>query len=389
MIKTQPVNDVRWIPLEQIRANDYNPNTVAKTEMRLLYISIKHDGYTQPVVVIKKHKYVVRIFDFVLCLEEPEHKGELWNYLSNLAKQQSLTQQPLLMPMEVSISIGKLIDTQLEFSNQKKTEEKTFLNGLSMNGDLVTYTFTEKAIPIKDSQQCIAGLSQDWKNVTKWHVLSININSSKDINQNKSSNIINIFLPPDSITGNGMLLRMITSEKIGEKKLTEKYPKLLDAVSMQSEREETYLDLNVSDDSEYVIIDGFHRYHVMKTHQDIYDACEGRLPCVVLDKLINDRMASTVRHNRARGKHSVTGMSQMVFNMLENGWKDADICNELGMEPEELLRLKHITGFSALYQKRKYGPAWVSPTQVFLRKKYEEHPEMSASQLNAEIAKEK
>ena len=56
-------------------------------------------------------------------------------------------------------------------------------------------------------------------------------------------------------------------------------------------------------------------------------------------------MAATIRHNRARGKHSVQGLASMVFKMLDNGMSDAAICNELGMEAEELLRLKHITGF--------------------------------------------
>jgi ParB-like chromosome segregation protein Spo0J len=114
----------------------------------------------------------------------------------------------------------------------------------------------------------------------------------------------------------------------------------------------------------FVIVDGFHRYYTMKTNKDIYDRCRGLLPIVVIDKSINDRMASTVRHNRARGKHSVGGMSSMVFAMLENGWEDAEICNELGMQPEELLRLKHVTGFSKLFEDAEYRKAWMTERQV-------------------------
>jgi hypothetical protein len=88
---------------------------------------------------------------------------------------------------------------------------------------------------------------------------------------------------------------------------------------------------------------------------------------VVIDKEINDRMASTVRHNRARGKHSVVGMSSMVFNMLDNGWEDHDICNELGMEAEELVKLKHLTGFSKLFKDAKYRLAWETKKQIKLR----------------------
>ena len=57
-------------------------------------------------------------------------------------------------------------------------------------------------------------------------------------------------------------------------------------------------------------------------------------------------------------------MSNMVYEMLKNGWKDADICNELGMEPEELLRLKHITGFSNLFKEHKYSPSWKTKQQL-------------------------
>lgn len=119
----------------------------------------------------------------------------------------------------------------------------------------------------------------------------------------------------------------------------------------------------------YIIIDGFHRYFTCKNNKDIKESTNGCLPIVVLNKDINDRMASTVRHNRARGAHSVTGMSNMVFNMLENGWGDAEICNQLGMEPDEILRLKHITGFSKLFKDTEYNKAWMSKHQIRLAAK--------------------
>lgn len=126
------------------------------------------------------------------------------------------------------------------------------------------------------------------------------------------------------------------------------------------------------DRNKYVIVDGFHRYFTTKTNEDIRTKNFGKLPVVVLDKNINERMASTVRHNRARGKHSVDGMSSMVFSMLDNGWKDEDICNHLGMEADELLRLKHITGFSKLFKDAEYSKSWTTKTQILAKKKYEE-----------------
>lgn len=121
----------------------------------------------------------------------------------------------------------------------------------------------------------------------------------------------------------------------------------------------------------YVIVDGFHRYYVCKTKKDIFDRNMGRLPIVVINKNISERMAATVRHNRARGEHSIDGMSNLVFKMLDEGMSDADVCNELGMEPEELLKLKHLTGFSKLFKDTEYKKAWETKNQIIERMKYE------------------
>lgn len=125
-----------------------------------------------------------------------------------------------------------------------------------------------------------------------------------------------------------------------------------------------------ADRDKYIIVDGFHRYFVCKQNKDIYDRNNGKLPVVVIDKDINDRMASTIRHNRARGKHSVAGMSSIVFKMLDNGWSDADICKELGMEAEELIRLKYVTGFAKLFKDTQYRRSWETKNQILLKKKY-------------------
>ena len=120
----------------------------------------------------------------------------------------------------------------------------------------------------------------------------------------------------------------------------------------------------------YIIIDGFHRYFTCKNNEDILERNNGRLPVVVLEKDMNERMASTVRHNRARGSHSITGMSSMVFEMLKNGLKDAEICNELGLDKEELLRLKHITGFAKLFQDHQYTDTFKTKKQIILEKEH-------------------
>ena len=180
-LNTQPVNLVKWVDIDDVQANDYNPNSVAKTEMKLLYTSIQHDGYTQPIVTV--------------------------------------------------------------YDKKKK---------------------------------------------------------------------------------------------------------------------------------KYVIVDGFHRYFTSKRYKDILDRNQGKVPVVVIKKDINDRMASTIRHNRARGKHSIVGMSNIVFEMLDNGWSDIDILAELGMEMEELIRLKHITGFSKLFENTEYKKAWEHKKQLIIKKTYKD-----------------
>lgn len=108
----------------------------------------------------------------------------------------------------------------------------------------------------------------------------------------------------------------------------------------------------------YIIVDGFHRYRVMLEHPDIYQREEGKLPVSVIDKPIDYRMASTIRHNRARGSHNVDLMSNIVKELHEIGRSDAWIAKHLGMDRDEILRLKQITGLAALFKDVEFGAAW-------------------------------
>lgn len=120
----------------------------------------------------------------------------------------------------------------------------------------------------------------------------------------------------------------------------------------------------------YVIVDGFHRYYVLLHSPVLYERTGGRLPIVVIEKDLAERMASTVRHNRARGKHSINGMANMVYGMLEEGLTDPEVCNALGLEPEELVRLKHVTGYSKLYADVEYNRAWMTANQIERRQEH-------------------
>lgn len=108
----------------------------------------------------------------------------------------------------------------------------------------------------------------------------------------------------------------------------------------------------------YEIVDGFHRYTIIKKHKDIFDREEGKLPVVVIDKDITNRMASTIRHNRARGSHSVDLMSNIVAELLEMGKSDKWIAKHLGMDADELLRLKQITGLASLFKDKEFSKSW-------------------------------
>lgn len=108
----------------------------------------------------------------------------------------------------------------------------------------------------------------------------------------------------------------------------------------------------------YVIVDGFHRYRTMLEHRDIYEREGGMLPVSVIDKPMDQRMASTIRHNRARGSHDVDLMSNIVKELHELGRTDAWISKHLGMDRDEVLRLKQITGLAELFKDVKFGRAW-------------------------------
>lgn len=110
-------------------------------------------------------------------------------------------------------------------------------------------------------------------------------------------------------------------------------------------------------DDTYEIVDGFHRYQVMVRSQRVRDRENGLLPVVTLDKELADRMASTIRHNRARGTHAVELMTQIVADLVEAGMSDDWIRRQIGMDADELLRMKQISGIAALFAEAEFTAA--------------------------------
>lgn len=114
----------------------------------------------------------------------------------------------------------------------------------------------------------------------------------------------------------------------------------------------------LKDEDMYEIVDGYHRYTTMLNHKDIYERENGMLPVSVIDKPISDRIASTVRHNRARGTHDVDLMVNIVKELKDAGMSDAWIIKNIGMDADELLRLKQISGLAALFADEDFTNSW-------------------------------
>lgn len=109
------------------------------------------------------------------------------------------------------------------------------------------------------------------------------------------------------------------------------------------------------------IVDGFHRRETERNNKDISDSTFGRVPLTsirVEQTDTSNRMASTIRHNRARGSHSIELMSQIVSELVEMGKGDAWICKHIGMSIDELLRMKQITGLASLFQNKSFSDSW-------------------------------
>lgn len=115
------------------------------------------------------------------------------------------------------------------------------------------------------------------------------------------------------------------------------------------------------EDATYTVVDGFHRNRVGRECPDVRERVRGYLPITVIRserQNLDERMASTVRHNRARGKHTVEGMSGLVCELARRNWSDERIARKLGMDADEVLRLKQITGLAELFADAEFSEAW-------------------------------
>lgn len=114
-------------------------------------------------------------------------------------------------------------------------------------------------------------------------------------------------------------------------------------------------------ENRYVIVDGFHRQRVGKKPGRIRQRLHGYLPLVSIRterENQSDRIAATIRHNRARGVHGVMPMTDIVVMLLRAGWNETDVARELGMDGDEVLRFKQVSGLPELFRDHEYSPSW-------------------------------
>lgn len=130
------------------------------------------------------------------------------------------------------------------------------------------------------------------------------------------------------------------------------------------------------------VIDGFHRNRVGRESKVVRERIQGYLPTVIIRKEQsnkNDRIASTIRHNRARGKHAVNAMSDIVLELKKRNWSDARVGKELGMDEDEVLRLCQISGLAEAFENEDFSEAWVS--EIF-----DEVPEIDFEDDNEDLS---
>ena len=112
----------------------------------------------------------------------------------------------------------------------------------------------------------------------------------------------------------------------------------------------TYYD---SKNDKYIVVDGFHRYRCAIQYFNLK-----QIPVVTIDKDLNNRIASTIRHNRARGTHQIIDMSKIVLELTQNGWDDKKISVHLGMELDEIIRVKQISGLKDAFANHTFSKSW-------------------------------
>lgn len=117
--------------------------------------------------------------------------------------------------------------------------------------------------------------------------------------------------------------------------------------------------------SEYIVVDGEHRHTILSTNKPLIKRLHGYTPVAPLGtKTDEDRMAATIAFNRARGVHKLDSMSDIVISMIRAGWTDDEVADALGMDADEILRMKQVSGIAKIFERENYNRAWVNDNEA-------------------------
>lgn len=444
-----PVGAVQWVHIDQIQANDYNPNAVPHHEMNLLYTSVREDGYcveeSTPVLMADltwKNAGLLQAGERIVAFDENRSGTGQGNELARKFRTavviaNSVDESPL---MEVATEKGSVFTTSdhpwLANANRGNASNRAmkWINSADLKpGYEVRYFVAPWEVESDWEAGWLAGFldGEGCLSLSNGkHQKSMKLSGSQrpGATADRMVEMMSKYGDPRVFTLDrsrfpkqqdnvqcvfnrvGSIMRVLGSvrpqrliDKAGEFWDGISTVRALDRVKVLDVRQagsgriarlststgtfigagfmmHNTMPIVVIEDDErpghFVIVDGYHRYTVMRRYPDIHETTGGYLPVAIIDKPMADRIASTVRHNRARGKHSVAGMGNLVFQMLQEGEDDAAICSKLGLEAEELARLKHITGYSKLYANAEYSKVSLAATQIEHKAAYKkEHPE--------------
>jgi ParB-like chromosome segregation protein Spo0J len=136
-------------------------------------------------------------------------------------------------------------------------------------------------------------------------------------------------------------------------------PPEMDLLALSIRKDGMTMPCVVADDGDqWIVVDGFHRRQQVATKKDIRESLHGYLPVSKLNKKIEDRITSTVRHNIARGTHQVELSANLIALLKKHNWTDARIGKEIGMDADEVLRLKQLTGLAELFADKEFSKSW-------------------------------
>jgi hypothetical protein len=443
-----PVGMVQWLPIERVQANDYNPNSVALHEMKLLHTSISEDGYcveeSTPILCADlrwRAAGTLRPGDKIISFDEDSsgtgssgarkfrtgevtfnelREDDLYRVVTERGEVLTNGEHPWLArhnygdasqrgyqwvktkDLTDKHDVVHLVDVWEEDLSYEAGWLSGFLDGegtMAQNQDVAGghspgYRLSGYQRPGPTADRMIKEMTNrvqcsvytHVRQEAKWHDMTmVRVDRMREtmklLGEVRPERLIEAgqgFWEGVSTAQQNTRVKVLSVSREGRGIIASLATSTATYIAAGFAMHNTQPVVAIWDDEidKAVIVDGFHRYTTMRRYADISDVTGGFLPVVIIDKPPADRIASTVRHNRARGKHSIAGMSKLVFDMLAEGEDDATICTKLGLEPEELSRLKHITGFSKLFKDVDYSQVTLTKTQLKERADYAKaHPE--------------